>query len=92
MTLEEILASVAGKEGTGPKQAKEAKPQPWGWVERSVWTDRMLKRLEERQEQTVWFSLWDKIWNEDNLTQAAYEVIWNKGSAGVDHQTTGELA
>ena len=92
MTLEEILASVAGKEVTGPKQAKEAKPQPWGWVERSVWTDRMLKRLEERQEQTVWFSLWDKVWNEDNLTQAAYEVIWNKGSAGVDHQTTGELA
>ena len=88
MTFEEQLASVAGKDVTGPKQAKEANPKPWGWVERSVWTDCMLKRLAQSREQTVWFSLWDKVWDEDNLIQAAYEVIGNEGSAGVDRQTT----
>lgn len=88
MTLEEKLESVAVKEVKGPKQSKEAIPKSSGWVERSVWTDRMLERLEASQEQTVWYSLWDKVWNEDNLIQAAYEVIGNKGSAGVDGQNT----
>lgn len=87
MTHEELLASVT-REEKGSKQAKEAQPQPWGWVERSVWTEPMLKRLEESQERTVWYSLWDKLLHPDNVVQGAYEVIWNKGSAGVDHQTT----
>ena len=90
MTHEELLASVT-REEKGTKQAKETQSQPWMWVERSVWTDRMLKRLEESQEQTVWYSLWDKVYDQDNLVQAAYEVIWNKGSAGVDHQTTDQF-
>ncbi len=73
-----------------PKQAGEA-PARWAWVERCVWTERMLKRLEERQEQTVWFSLWDKVWQRDNLDQAILGVILNRGSAGVDGQTTEQL-
>ena len=60
-------------------------------MERSVWTERMLKRLAESQEQTVWFSLWDKVWNSDNLSQAMLEVILNGGSAGVDGQTTEQI-
>jgi RNA-directed DNA polymerase len=60
-------------------------------VERYVWTERMLKRLEESQEQTVWFSLWDKVWQSDNLDQAILGVILNRGSAGVDGQTTEQL-
>jgi RNA-directed DNA polymerase len=91
MTIEELLTGVSERETRSSKQVKETPPQPWGWVERSVWTERMLKRLEESQEQTVWFSLWDKVWSRDNLLQAAYEVIWNKGSAGVDRQTTAEF-
>ena len=63
----------------------------WAWVERCVWTERRLKRLEERQEQTVWFSLWDKVWQSDNLDQAILGVILNRGSAGVDGQTTEQL-
>jgi RNA-directed DNA polymerase len=74
-----------------PKQAGEA-PARWAWVERSVWTERMLKRLEQSQEQTVWYSLWDKVWQSDNLDQAILEVILNQGSAGADGQTTGQLA
>jgi len=51
----------------------------------------MLKRLVESQEQTVWYSLWDKVWQTDNLDQAILGVILNRGSAGVDGQTTGQL-
>jgi RNA-directed DNA polymerase len=50
-----------------------------------------LERLTQSQEQTVWYSLWDKVWDQDNLVQAAYEVIWNKGSAGVDGQSTEQF-
>jgi len=67
-------------------------PARWAWVERSVWTERMLKRLETSQEQTVWYSLWDKVWQPDNLAQAVLGVIVNRGSAGVDGQTTQQLS
>jgi len=52
----------------------------------------MLDRLEQSEEQTVWYSLWDKVWAEDNLHQATLEVILNRGSAGVDGQTTGQFS
>jgi RNA-directed DNA polymerase len=52
----------------------------------------MLKRLETSQEQTVWYSLWDKVWQPDNLAQAVLGVIVNRGSAGVDGQTTQQLS
>ena len=91
-TTENQPAAVAraGKARLFPKQAGET-PDRWSWVERSVWTERMLNRLDESQEQTVWFSLWDKVWNSDNLSQAMLEVILNGGSAGVDGQTTGQI-
>ena len=89
-TNERTPAAVAA-EKSEPKQAGEAL-QKWEWVERIVWTKRMLQRLEESQAQTKWFSLWDKVWAGDNLAQACLEVILNKGSAGVDGQGTHELA
>jgi RNA-directed DNA polymerase len=52
----------------------------------------MLQRLARSQEQTVWFSLWDKVWDGDNLDQAILKVILNDGSAGVDGQTTQQLS
>ena len=64
----------AGAARLFPKQVGETRDR-WSWVERSVWTERMLNRLAESQEQTVWFSLWDKVWNSDNLSQAMLEVI-----------------
>jgi RNA-directed DNA polymerase len=80
----------AGTSPAFPKQAGET-PTPWGWVERSIWTERMLKRLAQSQVQTVWFSLWDKVWNPDNLDGAILKVILKRGSAGVDGQTTGQF-
>jgi RNA-directed DNA polymerase len=91
--MAENKPAIVGAAGTSlsfPKQAGET-PARWAWVERSIWTERMLKRLEQSQEQTVWFSLWDKVWNSENMDQAIFEVIQNRGSAGVDGQTTTQL-
>jgi RNA-directed DNA polymerase len=73
-----------------PKPAGETQ-DPWSWVERSIWTERMIERLAHSQEQTVWYSLWDKVWKEQNLDQAILRVILNHGAAGTDGYTTEQL-
>ena len=52
----------------------------------------MLNRLEATQEQTVGWALWDKVCSPENLDAAILKVIVNRGSAGVDNQTTHQLA
>ena len=58
---------------TGTNQPKQAGDNHtrWGWVEHSVWTERMLTRLEQSEPTTVWYGLWDKVLCERNL-QAAF--------------------
>lgn len=51
----------------------------------------MLNRLERTQEQTVWWALWDKVRSPENLDAAILKVIVNRGSAGVDNQSTHQL-
>lgn len=69
-----------------PKQAGETR-SPWGWVERSVWTERMLLRLTQGgPANRVWFSLVDKTYAPANLQSAWERVQRNGGSAGVDRQ------
>jgi len=81
------LVGTSGTIPAFPRQAGETQDR-WSWVERSVWTERMLRRLTQSQEQTVWYSLWDKVWQPANLDQAILEVIGNRGAAGVDGETT----
>lgn len=59
----------------------------WEWVERSVWTDRMLQALEHGVKGGRWHSLIDKVYKELNLLSSYEKVRKNKGSAGVDHQS-----
>jgi RNA-directed DNA polymerase len=82
-TNEKKPAPVAGT----PQQAGEARDR-WWWVERSVWTERMLTRLTQgEQADRVWFRLWDKTYAPANL-QSAFQKVWrNGGSAGADEQT-----
>ena len=80
-----------GLSPTFPKQAGEAQGIK-AWAERSVWTERMLERLAQSQERTLWYSLWDKVWNPGNLDQAILRVILNQGGAGVDGYRTEQLA
>jgi len=81
---------VAVTGSTQPKQAGEIRDR-WWWIEHSIWTDRMLTRLEQSESTTVWFGLWDKVCAERNL-QAAFWAVWrNDGAPGVDRQTVNEF-
>jgi RNA-directed DNA polymerase len=77
------------------KQAEEIRDR-WPWVERSVWSERMLQALENGVKGGKWFSLIDKVWNLDNLSAAWLKAWENGGSAGVDEQSvqqfTGSLS
>lgn len=74
-----------------PKQAGEARA-PWWWVERCVWTERMLTRLTAGEPANqVWYSLLDKTYAPANL-QSAFQKVWRKGgSAGADEQTVAHF-
>ena len=78
-----------------PTQAGEATPpcDSWWWVERCVWTERMLTRLTSGEPANrVWFSLMDKTDSPANLRRA-FEKVWgNRGSAGADGQTVAHFA
>lgn len=90
MTSDETnrAAPVAGE--TPPPQAADIRNR-WWWVEHSVWTERMLTRLEESEPTTKWFRLWDKVLAEHNL-QAAFWAVWrNDGAPGVDGQTVKQF-
>ena len=59
---------------------------PYGWVERCVWTERMMDALRRGgPEGGRWFSLHDKVFAEKTLRAAYARVAANGGSAGVDH-------
>ena len=74
-----------------PKQVEDTRA-PWGWVERSVWTESMLTRLTTGEPaDRVWFTLVDKTYAPANL-HSAFEKVWrNGGSAGADGQTVAHF-
>ena len=59
-----------------PKQVGETSSAK-DWVDRSIWTERMLQRLAQSQLQTKWFALWDKVWRESSLSNASLQVRTN---------------
>ena len=90
MTNDEINRAAAVAGVTLPPQAADIRNR-WWWVEHSVWTDRMLIRLEGSEPTTKWFRLWDKVLSERNL-QAAFWAVWRKdGAPGVDGQTVKQF-
>lgn len=56
----------------------------WSWVEPEVWTDNMLRALENGVKGGKWFSLIDKVFATKTLEKAWQKVRANKGAAGVD--------
>lgn len=59
----------------------------WSWVEPNVWTNRMLKALENGVKGGKWHALIDKVYSKKNLWAAFYKVQANAGKPGVDHIT-----
>jgi RNA-directed DNA polymerase len=70
----------------GARRAREILTR-WGWVEPTVWTERMLTALDEGVKGGVWYSLMDKVHPERTLHAAYSRVATNAGAAGVDHVT-----
>jgi RNA-directed DNA polymerase len=72
-----------------PERARRARetPPPWGWVEPTVWTERMLTALLAGVKGGLWYSLMDKVHPERALKAAYRRVAANEGAAGVDHVT-----
>ena len=83
MCIESESEPVTVSETT--KQTGEACPV--GWVERSIWTDRMLEALVKGVKGDVWFSLIDKVYRPTTLYAAWKAVRRNGGSAGTDHES-----
>src|SRR5205814_1934091 len=90
MTDDETNRAAAVTGNSSSPQAADIRDR-WWWVEHSVWTERMLTRLEQSEPTTKWFRLWDKVLSERNL-QAAFWAVWrNDGAPGVDGQTVKQF-
>ena len=64
----------------------------WPWVERAVWTERMLEALERGPKNGVWHSLIDKVYAPRTLWAAWEKVATNNGAAGVDQVSVAVFA
>ena len=74
-----------------PKQAEEARDR-WWWVERCIWTERMLSRLTSGEPANrVWFSMMDKTYAPANLRRAWEKVRQKGGGAGVDREKVAQF-
>ena len=88
-------AESAGEEAAVPERAKQASSMlapGWGWVDRTIWTERMLAALENGVQGGKWFSLIDKVYRPQTLVAAWEQVQANGGAAGLDGQSVGRFA
>ncbi len=69
---------------TAKQGVETGSPQGWTWVEKSVWTDRMLAALGNGVKGGKWFSLIDKVCATSTLKAAWQRVEANRGAAGID--------
>jgi RNA-directed DNA polymerase len=86
MTTERKSSAVAAT----PKQEEDTIARR-GWVEPSVWTERMLAALDNGVNGGKWFSLIDKVWHPANLEAAWWKVYRNRGGGGIDRQTVHQF-
>ncbi|MBK7000960.1 MAG: group II intron reverse transcriptase/maturase [Rhodoferax sp.] len=77
-----------------PEMAKqtESVPAEWRWVDRTIWTERMLAALGNGVKGSKWFSLIDKVYRPSTLQAAWAQVQANKGAAGIDRQSVEMFA
>lgn len=64
----------------------------WEWVEREVWSERMLEALARGVRGGKWHSLYDKVYGLSNLKAAWRRVEANRGGGGVDKMSIAEFA
>lgn len=89
---------MSGERQQSPVSVEEARQGTDGtsrerwWMEASIWTERMVSALVNGVKGGKWFSLIDKIYRPTTLDAAWAKVARNKGSAGVDGQSTARFA
>jgi RNA-directed DNA polymerase len=71
---------------------QDAEAREYGWVEGSIWTDRMISALENGVKGGRWFSLIDKISAPRTLAVAWAKVRANRGACGVDGESVERFA
>jgi RNA-directed DNA polymerase len=64
----------------------------WDWVERAVWSERMLEALARGVRGGKWHSLYDKVYGLSNLKAAWKRVEANQGGGGVDNMSVADFA
>jgi RNA-directed DNA polymerase len=77
------------EESRVPEQAKQgslSRPD-WDWLDRDIWTERMLAALGNGVTGGKWFSLIDKVYRPSTLAAAWQQVKANQGAAGIDRQS-----
>jgi RNA-directed DNA polymerase len=87
--IPETVPFKAAKRAGDPK--KKSAIEISSWVNRTVWTDRMLDALTVGVRGGKWHALVDKVCSELNLYVSACKVIGKKGAAGVDRQSTDDF-
>lgn len=85
-------ASEAAAVIAGSKQVASNRPEDWDWVDRSIWTERMLAALGNGVRGGKWFSLIDKVYRPATLRSAWQQVLVNRGAAGVDRLSVERFA
>lgn len=78
-----------------PETAKQAPLIQTGnrdWIDRDIWTERMLAALGNGVKGNKWFSLIDKVYRPQTLEAAWQQVKANKGAAGIDGQSIERFA
>lgn len=80
--IEEMEESVVSK----TKQGSSSRPE-WTWLDRNLWTERMLAALENGVKGGKWFSLIDKVYRPATLESAWQQVKRNKGASGIDRMS-----
>ena len=73
-------------------QAPSDQARSWAWIDRAIWTERMLAALDNGVKGNKWFSLIDKVYRPQTLAAAWQHVKANKGAAGIDGQSCERFA
>ncbi len=74
------------------RPASSAAARDWAWVDRTIWTERMLAALDNGVRGSKWFSLIDKVYRPQTLAAAWAQVRGNRGAAGIDGQSIDHFA
>lgn len=77
-----------------PEKAKQITSGDAGneaWIDRWIWTERMLAALGNGVKGNKWFSLIDKVYRPQTLAAAWQQVKANQGAAGIDGQSCAQF-